>query len=117
MPFYGYLEVKERCGADGTIFSTFSLRNKEFLLGRAEGCDIQIRLLIVSKVHVKLKVQDTDGVVNIIALSKTNNTKRNGVLNLPYGQMFKNGFSVFKRPKYTPLLSSSSSLRPRPHPQ
>ena len=35
-------------------------------------------LQTVSREHAKLKVQVTDGVVNITALSKTNNTKLNG---------------------------------------
>ena len=40
---------------------------------------IQIQLPIVSREHAKLKVQGHDGAFNIIALSKTNNTKLNGV--------------------------------------
>ena len=54
------------------------------MLGRAEGCDIQIRLPIVSKEHAKLKVQVNDETVNINALSETNNTWLNGVA-IPYG--------------------------------
>ena len=76
MHFYGCIVVEKRSGADG---STFPLINEDCLLGRAEGCDIQIRPPIVSKVHAKLKVQVNDGLVNITTLSKTNNIKLNGV--------------------------------------
>ena len=44
----------------------------------AKGCNIQINLPTVIREHAKLKVQVTDGVVNITALSKSNNTKLNG---------------------------------------
>ena len=80
MLFYRNIVVEKHCCTDGLIISTFSLRNEECLLGRAaEGCDIQIDLPTVSREHAKLKVQVTDGAVNITALSKTNNTKLNGV--------------------------------------
>ena len=73
MSFYGYIVAKKRSGHDG---STYPLIDEECLLGRDEGCDIQIRLPTVSKEHVKLVY---DGAVNIIALSETNDTKLNGV--------------------------------------
>ena len=73
MSFYGYVVAKKRSGHGG---STYPLIDEECLLGRDEGCDIQIRLPTVSKEHVKLVY---DGAVNIIALSETNNTKLNGV--------------------------------------
>ena len=44
----------------------------------AKGCNIQINLPTVIREHAKLKVQVTDGVVNITALSKSKNTKLNG---------------------------------------
>ena len=73
MSFYGYVVAKKRSGHDG---STYPLMDEECLLGRDEGCDIQIRQPAVSREHVKLVY---DGAVNIIALSETNNTKLNGV--------------------------------------
>ena len=69
MPFYGYIGVKK------PLINI----NEECLFGRAEGCDIRIDLPTVSREHAKLKVQVSDGTVNIIALSQTNNTKLNGV--------------------------------------
>ena len=58
--FYGNIVVEKRCGADGLIIFTFSLRNEECLLGRvAKGCDIQNNLQTVSREHAKLKVQVT----------------------------------------------------------
>ena len=69
MPFYGYIGVKK----------PLSNIKGECLFGRAEECDIRIDLPTVSREHAKLKVQVSDGTVNIIALSKTNNTKLNGV--------------------------------------
>ena len=76
MPFFGSIVVIRSSGEDG---SSFPLINEECLLGRAEGCDIRIQLPIVSKEHAKLEVQVHNGTVNLIALSKTNNTKLNGV--------------------------------------
>ena len=71
MPFYGLIVVIKRSGADG---STFPLVNDECLIGRGEGCDIRIQLPIVSK------EQSEDGTVQIIPMSKTNNTKLNGII-------------------------------------
>ena len=65
------------CPKDDELFELYPF-SQECLLGRAEGCDIRIQLPIVSKEHAKLKVKVQDGAVQIIALSKTNNTKLNG---------------------------------------
>ena len=63
MPCYGYIGVKK---------PLINIKG-ECLFGRAEECDIRIDLPTVSREHAKLKVQVSDGTVNIIALSKTNN--------------------------------------------
>ena len=76
MPFYGSIVVIKRSGADG---SSFPLINEECLLGRAEGCDIRIQHPFVSKEHAKLQAQVSNRRVKLIALSKTNKTKLNGV--------------------------------------
>ena len=63
MPCYGYIGVKK---------PLINIKG-ECLFGRAEECDIRIDLPTNSREHAKLKVQVSDGTVNIIALSKTNN--------------------------------------------
>ena len=114
MPFYGSIVVIKSSGEDG---SSFSLIDEECFLGRAEGCDIRIELPTVSKKHAKIKVQVTDGAVNwvnIIALSKTNNTNVNGVsipsgipLLLSHNDQFTIGNRHFRweYPIGSPLLS------------
>merc|ERR1740131_92497 len=81
MPFYGYIVVIKRSGADG---STFPLMNEVCLLGRAEDCDIRIQLPFVSGEHAKISVTVEDGKAYLTALSKLNPTKLNG-------QSVKNG--------------------------
>ena len=50
------------CNQDGSVLRAFALGDsKEVLVGRDEGCDIQIRSAAVSREHCSIEQDDDDG--------------------------------------------------------